>query len=256
MSRRLRVIVLTCAPFGHETAQALDGSSELDLLGVITAPYPQARLRVRIRRAHRAHGVRGLLRLALRKLKPPAPSTNAKYDYPVWTVDDFHSEQCLTLLRELRVDLAIIDGTYILKPSVFTLPRLGAINLHCGKVPEYRGAPPAFWELYDGVSEVGVTIHEVTAGIDQGPVLLEESFPIEPAPDNDPVEYARYFWLDVLRPNAIRMAVDAACGIARGECVPRPQPHSDAIIHKQPTRDQIEELRARVRKRRRSLARV
>jgi methionyl-tRNA formyltransferase len=49
-------------------------------------------------------------------------------------------------------------------------------------VPGYRGGPPVFWELADGLDRVGFTVHRVDAGIDTGPVLAEGEVPIERHP--------------------------------------------------------------------------
>src|SRR5439155_5560131 len=76
-------------------------------------------------------------------------------------------------LRKLEVDLGIVLGTRILKRSTFSIPRMGCINLHKGKVPEYRGMPPGFWELYDGRSSAGVTVHFVDDGLDTGDIVGE-----------------------------------------------------------------------------------
>ena len=69
-------------------------------------------------------------------------------------------------------------GTRILKASTFGVPRMGCINLHKGKVPEYRGMPPGFWELYDGASSAGVTVHFVDKGLDTGDIVATSTVPI------------------------------------------------------------------------------
>jgi len=68
----------------------------------------------------------------------------------------------------------------ILKASLFQIPRLGTLNLHKGKLPDYRGMPPAFWEFFNGELEVGCTVHRIDGGLDTGPVLLERSLRTSP----------------------------------------------------------------------------
>ena len=63
--------------------------------------------------------------------------------------------------------------------DVLAARRTGTINVHHGAVPEYRGGPPVFWELRDGLDAVGFTIHLIDAGIDTGPVLAAGEVPIE-----------------------------------------------------------------------------
>lgn len=57
-------------------------------------------------------------------------------------------------------------------------PRLGFINFHYAPLPEYRGANPLFWMIRNGVKEGGVTVHQMTSEIDNGPILLTSKVPI------------------------------------------------------------------------------
>jgi methionyl-tRNA formyltransferase len=70
----------------------------------------------------------------------------------------------------------------ILRPEF--LQRAGkAVNIHNGPLPQYRGVNPINWALKNGECRHGVTIHEMTPGIDDGPVLAQRLFPIDPALD-------------------------------------------------------------------------
>jgi methionyl-tRNA formyltransferase len=57
------------------------------------------------------------------------------------------------------------------------------INVHNSVLPQYRGVRPINWALKNGERRHGVTLHEITAGIDEGPVFDQESFSIDPAID-------------------------------------------------------------------------
>lgn len=68
----------------------------------------------------------------------------------------------LPFITKLRSSIwGLCWGPVFLKASTFGVPRMGCINLHKGKVPEYRGMPPGFWELYDGASSASVTVRVV-----------------------------------------------------------------------------------------------
>jgi hypothetical protein len=100
---------------------------------------------------------------------------------PLHMTADVHSPAALDFVRKIRPDLGVVWGTRILKPELFNLPRLGSINIHRKKLPEYRGSGPAgLWELLDGQREVGITIHRVEAALDAGAVLAATSVAIEP----------------------------------------------------------------------------
>jgi len=92
-------------------------------------------------------------------------------------VPDVHSEDALAQVRAFGPDLAVSLAAPILKAPLFEIPRRGTLNLHKGKLPDYRGMPPAFWEFVNGEPEVGCTIHRVDSGLDTGPILVERSLP-------------------------------------------------------------------------------
>src|SRR5260370_36779612 len=85
---------------------------------------------------------------------------------PIYEVGNLNSQEAAATLSQLQADLGIVLGTRVLKSSTFSVPRLGCVNLHKGKVPEYRGQPAGFWELYDSQTSAGVTVHFVDDGLD------------------------------------------------------------------------------------------
>jgi methionyl-tRNA formyltransferase len=54
------------------------------------------------------------------------------------------------------------------------------LNLHNGPLPKYRGVSPINWALKNNEPEHGVTIHEITPGIDDGPVVAQLKYSIYP----------------------------------------------------------------------------
>ena len=61
----------------------------------------------------------------------------------------------------------------ILPPAVLALPRLGCLNIHGSLLPRWRGAAPIQRALLAGDAETGISIMQLDAGLDTGPVLLE-----------------------------------------------------------------------------------
>ncbi len=95
-------------------------------------------------------------------------------------VPSVNAPDCVALVRDWAPDLGVALSAPIIRERQFALPRLGTINIHKGRLPHFRGMPPAFWELWHGETEVGVTVHRIESGLDTGPVLLEESIAVEP----------------------------------------------------------------------------
>jgi methionyl-tRNA formyltransferase len=76
-------------------------------------------------------------------------------------------------LRHLRLDLGVVVAYgHILRPEVLSIPRLGMINVHASLLPRWRGAAPIAWSLLHGDTETGVSVMQMEAGLDSGPVLL------------------------------------------------------------------------------------
>ncbi|HEX6534664.1 MAG TPA: formyltransferase family protein [Gemmatimonadaceae bacterium] len=258
----LRVAVLSCGALGAEVAARLVECPEVRDVVLVTAPY---RTRVRsfrgkLRHVWRTQGPAGLAGVAAAKLRRALGAPDAVAEEPPLEpppgvehlrVPDFHDPGAIAALRARAPDLGVLAGTYILRPEVFEIPRLGSINLHSGKVPEYRGAAPAFWELYHGEHAVGITIHRVVAALDAGTVLRQEMFPLDPAPPDDPIAYIERYRREVLRPNGVRLLAEVVSAIARGTATETQQDAGRARTHRTPDYRAIRELRRRVAARRR-----
>lgn len=130
---------------------------------------------------------------------------------------DLHDEASLAFVRGLDADMGLIYGTRILKPSLFTIPKRGSINIHKHKVPDYRGGGAAgLWEMQDGCTEQTVTVHQVVEAVDAGAVLGERAFPIEPLDTLESVQMKA----DVV---GVDLIVDVLRDERDGRTVERPQ---------------------------------
>ena len=254
------VVVLTCGELGVEVANRVHGLDEVRSVVLVSTPY---RTRTRsgiekLRWVYRHGGMMGLVGGLIRRVKRgfSTGSSSANLAHELLPeiehrrFEDFHAPECIRFLQHLKPDLGVLAGVYILSEEVFGIPRLGSINLHSGKVPEYRGSAPAFWELYNGETEVGVTVHEVTANLDAGAVIHQKVFPLDPAPDGDPLEYIHRYRREVLRPNGVDLLVESVREIASGTANPRPQEHRNACVFRTPEHKHRKELRRRVKQRR------
>ncbi len=86
-----------------------------------------------------------------------------------------------TWLRELRPDVLVaFTFPYRLPPEVLNAPRLGAFNVHGGKLPAYRGPQPVFWEILNRETEGAATLHRMDENLDHGPIVASRLVPIAP----------------------------------------------------------------------------
>ena len=71
-------------------------------------------------------------------------------------------------------DLVITIGYGVLLPEfILSQPKYGFINLHFSLLPKFRGAAPAQRAIIEGVTETGVTVFQLDAGMDTGPIYLQ-----------------------------------------------------------------------------------
>jgi folate-dependent phosphoribosylglycinamide formyltransferase PurN len=259
-----RVVVFSCGALGIEVANRLQALADVSHVTLITSPWRQPRRSLfgKIRHIYRTQGPLGFVAVAAAKLglrRQQAPVGDAQpllsKGVEQLVFDDFHSEQCRAAIAARRPDLGVLAGTYILRESVFGIPRLGSVNLHSGKVPEYRGAAPAFWELYNGEVEVGVTVHQVEPALDAGGVYRQELFPLDPAPAGDPLVYLARYRDEVLRPAGVRLVAETVAAFAQGRAHAVDQDASRARTYRSPDYRAIRELRRRVAARRAELQR-
>jgi methionyl-tRNA formyltransferase len=75
-------------------------------------------------------------------------------------------------LRRLEPDLGIVVAYgHILRPEILAIPPRGMINVHASLLPRYRGAAPIQHAILRGETETGITIMQMEAGLDSGPIL-------------------------------------------------------------------------------------
>ena len=231
----LRIVVFTTGRLGIDLAAVVGRVPAVGSMHILTTELPGRRRTLwdRIRLTWRQDGPPGIARAIaarfLPRLRPPGREVLARYAtehcpgtaYEHWP--DLHHPDALARIRALRPDLALVFGCYRLRPELFAIPRLGSINLHLGKAPEFRGSSPGFYEMLAGVPEVGITVHRIDAGLDSGPILLQRCVPLDLAPEGDPVTYLQQLQRSVLVPEGARMMAEVVDRLARGQVVERRQ---------------------------------
>lgn len=84
--------------------------------------------------------------------------------------DDY--EDFLEAISQLDADLICVNSySMIIRSDVTERTRFGGVNLHAAMLPRNRGCNPIQWAIINGDSSAGVSLHEITPGIDQGPVI-------------------------------------------------------------------------------------
>ncbi|MBV2204690.1 MAG: methionyl-tRNA formyltransferase [Pseudomonas sp.] len=152
------------------------------------------------------------------KLAPsPVKQLAVQHGIPVYQPQTLREPAAQAELATLQADLMVVVAYGLILPqAVLDLPRLGCINSHASLLPRWRGAAPIQRAIEAGDDESGVTVMQMEAGLDTGPMLLKVSTPIT-AEDTGGTLHDR---LAALGSQAVVRAVEA---LAAGTLQPEPQ---------------------------------
>lgn len=104
---------------------------------------------------------------------------------------------------ELALDVAVVAAYGLILPqAMLDAPRRGCLNIHASLLPRWRGAAPIQAAIQAGDPASGVTIMQMDAGLDTGPMLLREAVPIGPGTTSGALH-------DVLAPLGARLILRA-----------------------------------------------
>ncbi len=115
-------------------------------------------------------------KLQMSAVKEFAIANDLEVLQPVKLKDPVFVEQ----LRSFNADLFVVVAFRMLPEIVWSMPRLGTLNLHGSLLPKYRGAAPINYAIINGESESGVTTFLIKHEIDTGEILLQERLNIDP----------------------------------------------------------------------------
>ncbi|CAN5286216.1 hypothetical protein BH10ACI1_BH10ACI1_34090 [soil metagenome] len=267
--KKLKVIILTHGN-AERLLELLAGLETVTVVGVFIemATEPKRNLNQKIKRSIRYDGYFATIRKFASKLfsgknggteemKAVQASRNnlekcaEQLEIPLFKVENYHTVNAIKLFRETNADLGILYGTNIIKEAVFSTPRLGAINIHQGLAPIYRGGPTVFWELFNGEKELGITVHFVAPKVDTGDIILQKTVPLE-------YDFSRYglnyedfledFRASLKEPSA-QLLADAVSLIAEGKELRTKQDTRFGKRYKLPTKSEKDALLRVLKKR-------
>ncbi|MDE1149330.1 MAG: methionyl-tRNA formyltransferase [Azospirillaceae bacterium] len=139
---------------------------------------------------------------------------------PVRTPRTLRNEQAQGEFRDLGLDAAVVVAYGLILPQpVLDAPRLGCLNIHASLLPRWRGAAPIQRAVLAGDAESGVTIMQMEAGLDTGPMLLEERVAITPHMTASQLH-------DTLSPMGARLIVTALDRLNAGDLPATVQPEA------------------------------
>ena len=91
---------------------------------------------------------------------------------PVYTSRDINSSEGIAFVKKLQPDLLLsAHFNQLIRLEVLDLPSVGCLNIHPGRLPQYKGVDPVIHALDRGEQRVGVTLHVQDQGFDTGNIL-------------------------------------------------------------------------------------
>jgi methionyl-tRNA formyltransferase len=113
---------------------------------------------------------------------PPAALAAGELGTELLQAEDVNADEALERIRAARPEAIAVCafGQLIREPLLSEWPLL---NVHPSLLPRWRGAAPIERALMAGDERTGVSIMRVTAGLDSGPVALQEEVRIGPEDD-------------------------------------------------------------------------
>ena len=208
----MRVVFFGTPEFAVPSLEALLGEG-FDVLAVVTQPdRPRGRSRS--------------------QLEPPPVKLSAQAeDIPVLQPERPTEPAFVARLRELAPDVGVVVAYgHILKPELLAIPKHGMVNLHPSLLPELRGAAPIEWAIINGLTKTGVTIIQLDAGMDSGPILHQ-------IPEDLPADITAGELATHLAEVGAEALVEALALLEQRAIRPRPQDSSRATYAPKLTRE-------------------
>src|SRR5712691_5806904 len=218
--------------------------AELELCGItIDQPFHESIGRT-FRRMLRFYGYRDAIRQGLRFIsarvrRDSINALAASTGVPVVWTRSVNDPEFIQRLRAKAPDVIVsVAAPEIFRPELLHVPRLGCINVHSGRLPNYRGMMPTFWQMLRGEQAITITVHKMAHRLDAGDVLATQSFPLERSDSLDRV-------IKGTKHEGARLLIRVLRDLQRGQVRPIPFDMADASYFSFPEPSDVREFRRR-----------
>lgn len=116
-----------------------------------------------------------------RRQPSPVKRLALQHGIPVHQPERLRDAESQRPVAEAAAEIMVVAAYgLLLPPSVLAIPPRGCVNIHASLLPRWRGAAPIARAIEAGDATTGVTLMQMDAGLDTGPILLQEAIPIAP----------------------------------------------------------------------------
>ncbi|NKB63083.1 MAG: methionyl-tRNA formyltransferase [Gammaproteobacteria bacterium] len=157
----MRVVFAGTPDFSIPCLEALYSSPDIEVVGVYTQPDRPAGRGKKLQQS---------------PIKKLALSQGSEVFQPL----SFKRLEEVEHLQSLHIDLMVVTAYGIILPQrVLDIPTFGCVNIHASLLPRWRGAAPIQRAIQYGDNKAGVTMMQMEAGLDTGPMLAKTEIEIE-----------------------------------------------------------------------------
>ena len=116
-----------------------------------------------------------------KKLSPsPVQRVAEELGIEVRTPTSLKGDEEQTAFAALDLDAAVVAAYGLILPrAILDAPKMGCLNIHGSLLPRWRGAAPVQRAILAGDTDTGITIMQMEAGLDTGPMLLKAVTPVD-----------------------------------------------------------------------------
>lgn len=155
-------------------------------------------------------------------------------DIPVYQPRSLKGSEVVKLLRAMDAELMVVAAYGLILPqTVLDIPSLGCVNIHASILPCWRGAAPIQRAILAGDTQTGITIMQMSAGLDSGDILLQRHCPIL---STDTAQSLH----DRLTKLGAELITEALEGLGEGRLTPQPQDESQVSYAKKLEKSEAE----------------
>ncbi len=154
----------------------------------------------------------------------PVQQTAERRGLPVRSPARLRDPETQGAFAALGAEAAVVAAYGLILPrAMLGAPRFGCLNVHASLLPRWRGAAPIQRALLAGDEQSGITIMQMEAGLDSGPILMQQTVPIGPETT------AAGLAAELARIGG-GLIVTALAALAGGKLAPLPQPR-EGVTH-------------------------
>ncbi|MCP4544821.1 MAG: methionyl-tRNA formyltransferase [Chloroflexi bacterium] len=193
-----RLVFMGTPNFSVPTLEALVGAHCVDVIGVVAQPdRPAGRGR--------------------RLVSSPVKNVALERGLPLFQPQSLRTPEAVTQLAAWKPDIIVVTAFgQILQQNILDLPSYGCLNIHASLLPRWRGNPIAA-SILAGDEITGVTIMQMDAGLDTGPILNQREEPIHPNDTQATLE-------ERLAQVGAQLLMETLPPYLAGDLLPQPQP--------------------------------